>query len=80
MLCRFPVRKLPIPLSGYTNKNVTMKGEMKMSIMQMLEGVIEEMCNNYCKYPDIYAQKYGEDEAGEKLCEEACMNCPLTEI
>lgn len=52
-----------------------------MSIMQTLEGVIEEMCNDYCKYPDIYKQKYGDgDEAGEKLCDEVCMNCPLTEI
>lgn len=52
-----------------------------MSIISTLEQAIETMCDKYCKYPDIYKQKYADEKtAEEKLCEEVCMNCPLTDL
>lgn len=38
---------------------------------QLIDDVIEEMCDGYCKYPMICTQ--------EKL-DEHCDNCPLNEL
>ena len=49
-----------------------------MLIMQTLEKIASDICDKYCKYPDIYATEYGDnDEAFEKMCDERCEQCPL---
>lgn len=54
------------------------KGNMgniqKLTIPAILQSITEEMCSNYCKYPEIWSS-WGRDE---ELCEsDICKNCPL---
>lgn len=49
----------------------------KLSIPQILEKTVEEVCSNYCKYPD----QWDEEKEGCELSEsEICMNCPLNRL
>lgn len=44
--------------------------------MDKLDIIIENICNNYCKYPLIW-----NEVAGVQLAEsEICANCPLNEL
>ena len=46
----------------------------KLTIPAILQSVTEEMCSNYCKYPEIWSS-WGR---GEELCEsDICKNCPM---
>lgn len=48
-----------------------------MSVREVLEHVVEDMCNNYCKYPTIW----DEEKEGCQLCEsDVCRNCPLNKL
>ena len=54
------------------------KGNMgniqKLTIPAILQNITEEMCSNYCKYPDIWDT----EAAGYELCEsDICKSCPL---
>lgn len=53
-----------------------------MSITETLEKVSEAICNNYCKYPEIYEHRYffNKDEGFEAMIKEQCENCPLTDL
>lgn len=53
-------------------------GRVKMkTISQQLEEVVNEICNHYCKYPDIW----DEEKEGCELSEsEVCTNCPLNRL
>lgn len=42
---------------------------------QIIEEVRDEMCNKYCKYPDLW-----DDENGELCDSEECQNCPLNKL
>ena len=42
---------------------------------QIIEEVRDEMCNKYCKYPDLW-----NDENGELCDSEECQNCPLNKL
>ena len=44
------------------------------TLYNILNSVIEEMCDKYCKYPESY------DEDDDKLYEERCDNCPLNRL
>jgi hypothetical protein len=47
------------------------------TIPQLLEAIVEDMCHNYCKYPD----NYDEEAEGIELSEsEICANCPLNRL
>lgn len=47
------------------------------TIPQLLEVIVEDMCHNYCKYPD----NYDEEAEGVELSEsEICANCPLNRL
>ena len=48
------------------------------TIMQQLEEIMSDVCDNYCKWPEHYNCSVYNDEAFEKLIEEKCDNCPLT--
>lgn len=50
---------------------------MGKTIIEQLQDIGEEMCNNYCKWPDLY----DEDKEGVALSEsEQCKNCPLNRL
>lgn len=47
------------------------------NVVRIIEAVCEDMCKNYCKYPDIWA----EEKEGCELCEsDICNNCPLNKL
>ena len=47
------------------------------TIPQLLEEVVSEMCNRYCKYP----QEWDEEAEGCELSEsDVCANCPLNRL
>lgn len=48
-----------------------------MTIPQILEEVVEEMCQKYCKYPE----QWDEEAEGVELSEsDICVNCPLNRL
>ena len=52
-----------------------------MNVVETLTKLCEEMCDNYCKFPDQYYAKYKDsDEAIDMLLKEKCEDCPLSKI
>ena len=50
-------------------------------IQEIIDKVIEEMCNGYCKMPEVYLSKYKDpDEAHEAMWNDCCMGCPLNRL
>lgn len=51
--------------------------ETEKSIAKILEETAEEICNNYCKWPDTY----DEEMEGCELSESSiCKDCPLNRL
>ena len=49
----------------------------KYRVTNIIESVVNEMCNHYCKYPDTW----DEEKEGCELSEsEVCANCPLNKL
>lgn len=50
-----------------------------MSIQEQLEKITEQMCDNYCKWPEHpdYNDNLDPDKNMEKLHEEKCSHCPM---
>ena len=47
------------------------------NIVKQLNQIVEDVCQNYCKYPD----NWDEDKEGVELCEsDICANCPLNRL
>ena len=45
---------------------------------QEFEEIRESICDNYCKYPDMYLSDYADpDEANTAMINEECVYCPL---
>lgn len=52
-----------------------------MSVVETLTALCEEICDDYCKYPEMYEEAYKDpDEALDALLKEKCENCPLNRI
>lgn len=46
-----------------------------VNIPKALQGIADEICDKYCKYPDTW----DEEKEGCALCDsEICKNCPLS--
>ena len=53
------------------------KEEKPKTITQRLEEIAEDICNNYCKYPE----QWNEDKMGMELSESKfCQECSLSKI
>ncbi len=51
--------------------------EKQKSITKIIEETAEEMCNNYCKWPE----QWDEEKEGFELCEsDICKFCPLCDL
>ena len=49
----------------------------EISCAKIMEEVISEMCEEYCKYPE----KWDVEKEGMELCEsEICEHCPLSRL
>ena len=53
-----------------------MSTEERVGIIKQLEDMAEEICNNYCKYPDTW----DEEKDGELSDSDICQNCPLSRL
>ena len=52
---------------------------MKKTVTDIIEEVMVDICDNYCKWPEKYGVD-GEDrdpERTEQMMEEICDKCPL---
>ena len=48
------------------------------SVCKIIQEVIEEMCNKYCKYPGEWDEA---EHDGMELSEsDVCVNCPLNRL
>lgn len=55
-----------------------------MRIGEILEEISQDICDNYCKYPQtvrdaVKAGEVTEEDAQEYLTANHCNNCPLVE-
>lgn len=49
-----------------------------MTIGEQLEAIAEEICDSYCKYPDLVKDKFEDpDEAMEYIGDTYCSSCPI---
>lgn len=61
------------------NELLKLMSEKDITCALIFERIKEEMCDNYCKYPQEY--KADEDDANwDRLLEEKCTNCPLNHL
>jgi hypothetical protein len=52
-----------------------------MTVTQQLEKIKEDICDNYCKYPEKYLEEIkNPDEAMTEMYERVCENCPLNKL
>ena len=52
-----------------------------MTVVEIIEEVIEKMCSDYCKFPEQYEKEYGDsDEGVDKMAEDRCGKCPLNRL
>lgn len=58
------------------------KGEQKeKTVTELLQGIADEICENYCKYPEkCAAEKSDPDEAEDLLYLNYCTNCPMSRV
>lgn len=51
--------------------------KMDMTVTEQINAIADNICRNYCKYPDTW----DEEKEGCELSEsEHCRNCPLGEL
>ena len=51
------------------------------TVSQILESVANEICMHHCKWPDVYQNKFDDDdEAAGAMQDEKCNNCPLMRL
>ena len=52
-----------------------------MTCTQIIEEVSADICNNYCKYPDLWEKGEIEHSEDIELSEsDICANCPLNKL
>ena len=50
----------------------------RMTIPEQLNKIAEEICDSYCKYPDLAKKKFEDpDEAMEWIGDTYCAGCPI---
>ena len=50
---------------------------MTKTITEQIQEIVDDICQHYCKYPDIW----DEEAEGMELAEsDHCMNCPLNRL
>lgn len=54
---------------------------MDKTVTQIMEQVKNDICDNYCKYPE-WSKKFFKDtdKADEFLLNEICLDCPLKRL
>ena len=57
--------------------NMRKNNRNDMTIAEQMISIIEDICTNYCKYPNQFDS---DDPEQEKQFNEICENCPLGRI
>lgn len=57
---------------GNTNKE-----PRPLGVMGQLEKLCEDICDNYCKYPEMFSDS---PDGSEAMYEACCNNCPVVRI
>lgn len=47
------------------------------TIVQQMQDIIEDICRNYCKWPELWDEKMEDCELSESSI---CRNCPLNKL
>ena len=56
-------------------------GGKKVSVLNELNELAIDVCQNRCKYPEKYdCQDQKENEKFKKMINEQCENCPINEL
>ena len=56
-------------------------GEAKLTVVDILQSVSDQMCDKYCKWPEKCLEETGDqDEAEELLLTEHCAGCPMLQL
>lgn len=50
------------------------------NVIKALQEISSEICDKYCKFPDMYTDIENEDEATELLIKMHCNQCPLVQF
>ena len=54
-----------------------MRNTEQKSVAEILQGIADDICDNYCKYPE----QWDEEKEGCELCEsQICANCPVNKL
>ena len=54
---------------------------MSKTVTEILEEIEKEICDSYCKYPEIcLAEVKDPDEAEDRLYDTYCVKCPFNKI
>jgi hypothetical protein len=56
------------------------EAEICKSVTEIFEEIKTEICDHYCKYPDIYDTREDSDEEYGKMIKEVCNSCPLNRL
>ena len=51
-----------------------------MSVVEELGKIVNKICNEYCKWPEKYLEKYGPEDADRKMVYEKCKRCPMMKL
>lgn len=51
-----------------------------MNVVDELGKIVNKICDEYCKWPEKYLEKYGKEDANEKIVCEKCMHCPMMKL
>lgn len=52
-------------------------GNKKPTVTGLLEEIVGEFCDHYCKYPEQYGDT---DDGIDRMAVEHCDNCPFNKI
>ena len=57
--------------------DIGLQGVSKMTIAEQVQEIVEEMCKDYCKWPEMYDEEMEDCELSESSI---CKNCPLNRL
>lgn len=53
----------------------------KQTVSEIMALFKSDICDHYCKYPELYESKYTDsDEALDAMMEDHCDRCPLNRL
>lgn len=58
-----------------------MDKESMPTVSELMQEIVDDICDNYCKWWDYYCKSYKDvEDAEEHLLSDHCDNCPLNRL